>query len=181
MAENVRVYRSDGVKKAGVDSKFVKLNKGFNNESYLNLLEHQIIPSIKSRMTEPFIYMHDNAPIHVKKQKPGDRRDLATRLICDRFKIRKLKWPAYSPDLNCIENVWALLNRSKNDELDRRAANGEPLPKNKSEMYQLLKRCWESLDNAVVKRIYRSFLNRLMKVKAVGGKNNFCTRSRVWN
>ena len=108
----------------------------------------------------------------IQKERRTDRHDLATRLICKRLKIRKLKWPAYSPDPNCLENVLSLL-------LDRRAANGELLPKNKQESFQMRKTCWERLNNDTVKKTYLSFEARLHKVRLVRGKSNFCCRSKA--
>lgn len=89
-----------------------------------------------------------------------------------------MKWPAYSPDLNPIENIWFLLDQSKNEELDRLSKLGQPLPCNKKEMFDLLKRYWDALDNDLVIKIVKSFKNRLEKVVINKGKNNFSTKSR---
>ena len=173
----MKVYHNDGSKKGGVSSAEIKLNKGFNNDSYLNLLENRAFPSIKSKITN-FIFMHDNAPIHTKKLNRTEQHSLAWNLIVRIFKSKLLKWPPYSPDLNPLENVWSLLDRAKNDELDRRARLGIPLPKNKKESFELLKKCWAELDNEIVKKIYFSFRNRLINVLFNRGGNNFSTRTR---
>lgn len=103
---------------------------------------------------------------------------LAHKLIAGEFKRKLLKWPAYSPDINPLENVWFLLDQAKNRELDRRVIDNEALPKNKKEMFDLLRNCWNELDDRTVRRIYFSFLNRLRKVKLNFGRNNFDTRTR---
>ncbi|MBW0556902.1 hypothetical protein O181_096617 [Austropuccinia psidii MF-1] len=52
-------------------------------------------PWIRGR--ECILLMEDNAPIHTARASTDWR---------NRHDIQKLDWPAHSPDLNPIENVW---------------------------------------------------------------------------
>ena len=112
LAENSRIWNPDGTKKEGVTQTKGR-GTGFDNVSYLDLLENRAIPSIKERI-EHFVFMHDNAKPHTKKEHKNDDLNLAQKLLGE-FGIELVDWPAYSCDLNPQENVWSMLDTVKNN------------------------------------------------------------------
>ena len=48
------------------------------------------------------IFQHDNAPSHSAN---------ITTTFLEENNIQKLNWPPYSPDMNIIEHVWAVLKQ----------------------------------------------------------------------
>ncbi|GFU96419.1 transposable element Tc3 transposase [Trichonephila clavipes] len=67
--------------------------------------------------------------------------------------IPRMVWPAYSPDLNPIENLW--------DPLDRAVSSRFPPPVTLVELKTALQEEWRSLNSAVVDYLIESMVRRL--------------------
>ncbi len=74
-----------------------------NAERYIQVLEQHMLPS-RRRLFQgrPCIFQHDNARPHTAS---------ITTSWLRRRRIQVLKWPACSPDLSPIENIWHIIKR----------------------------------------------------------------------
>ena len=64
------------------------------------------VPNLRSAINQPVVFMQDNAPCHTTK---------SVKIFFSEDDVTVMEWPAQSPDMNPIENVWKLLNeRAKN-------------------------------------------------------------------
>ncbi|KAG8724757.1 hypothetical protein FRC09_014822 [Ceratobasidium sp. 395] len=115
-------------------------------------------PLLKSR-TRPssIIFQHDNDPKHTAR--------LTKKWFLDR-RVKVLPWPANSPDMNPIEHVWTYL--------DAAVRATPPLPTNRAEMAEALKREWKKIPKSYIQKLYRSMPRRVAAVvKAKGGSTNY--------
>ncbi|KAJ1300116.1 hypothetical protein OPQ81_002596 [Rhizoctonia solani] len=77
--------------------------------------------------------------------------------------IPVLPWPSYSPDMNPIENVWAIL--------DERVRKQRILPRNLEELWVAVKEEWDNFDIGIVKALYASMPNRVDELLERKGGN----------
>ena len=94
---------------------------------------------------ENYIFQHDNDPKH-------------TATIVKQYlrnqQMEVLPWPAQSPDLNPIENLWS--------ELDRRVDKREC--KSEEELFECLKKAWANLDYGYLAKLIESMPKRCNRI-----------------
>ena len=77
-----------------------------------------------------------------------------------------LEWPASSPDLNPIENLWAYLKR-KLDAYDR-------VPEGMLELWECIEKEWNVIPKEVYLSLYKGMKKRMRAViKAKGGYTSY--------
>ena len=126
-----------------------------NSNGYVDVLRQHILP-LSNQLGDPsadWIYMDDNATCH---------RSLVTNPFKTQAGIRTLKWPARSPDLNPIENVWSLLKRR----VRRSIRSGDDL----SRLEALLRQEWDRLSQEVINRLIESMSSRIRQVIELSGE-----------
>ena len=90
-----------------------------------------------------FVLMDDNARPH--------RADIVDDYL-ENEGIARMAWPAYSPDLNPIENLW--------DALGRAVSSCFPPPATLIELETALQEEWRLLNSAVVDHLIESMVTR---------------------
>ena len=134
----------------------VALEGNQNQYTYRNTLQTYLLPEIAAAKDEfgiDMTFMQDNAPCH------------KTNLIKDFFiknKISSLDWPAQSPDLNPIENLWAIVKKRRQKKFG--------IPRTKIELIDQIFKIWEEIDENLLGRLSDSIETRLDEIIRFGGK-----------
>ena len=123
----------------------IRLHGRVDSDTYLDMLEKHMLPWARSLGIQDWIFMQDNASIH-KAQRV---------MACfKRRKVRLLNWPPQSPDLNPIENLWAIIKR-------RLAHLGSA---NVEELWLNVKKLWDEIPQELCQRLVASMPCRCVDV-----------------
>lgn len=117
--------------------------------------------TIHVRQSDDFIFMHDGAPCH---------RTNDVLEFLDAEDIEVMSWPAQSPDLNPIENVWHILKvKFHNRFSDLRCTLSKS--QNSIEKYgSIIQEVWSEINPTVLSNLIRSMPGRIQAViEAKGG------------
>ena len=114
-----------------------------DSKKYIEVLNKSLLPS----MSRGLKFMHDGASVHRSKQ---------TTSWLKKNKIETIDWPAHSPDLNPIENIWDILARAV-------YANGRQF-RNKTELKEEVLKQWSLIKPEVLFNHVESMASRLIEV-----------------
>ena len=125
------------------------------SHQYVEILDSVMLPSARAMLLphpEPVYIAMDNAPMHnsqAVKQWFNDHPD-----------VIRIPWPAKSPDLMPIENLWAAMTKKWNGNV----------PRNRDNLVAHARQVWEELrGDDLCSKLVGSMGNRLWNVVEKGG------------
>jgi transposase len=126
----------------------------------IHALYRAVLPQF---VTDGDIFIQDNAPVH---------RARIIRTLLQQMGIEVMEWPPYSPDLNPIENLWALMKQEiykLYPELEHAPDNAETL----DQLTMAAKEAWHNIRDQVLVRLSSTMPHR---VEAVIGADGWYTK-----
>jgi len=123
-----------------------------NAEIYIELLETVLTEFAVYLYGDEWIFQQDNVPIHTARK---TKDFLAAR------KIPLLQWPAISPDLNPIEDLWGILSNKvyKNGQFDT-----------VNDLKKALIKEWDQINPTTLQDLATSTPNRINQIFIKKGK-----------
>lgn len=118
---------------------------------YIDVLRDYLIPFGRRHYCRDWVLQHDNARPHVSNM---------TKNFLESKHVLTLPWPASSPDLNPIENLWSLVKRN----VEKR------LPKNMADLKKIMDEEWEAIPQDTIISLCRSVNSRLARCMELDGR-----------
>lgn len=137
---------------SGGKTDLVVLEGNLNHRQYLRILRDTLMPFARGHFGHNFVYQDDNAPAH------------RARAVADFFEqeeVEHMAWPACSPDINPIENLWAEVTRRIN-QLDQQ-------PTTVAECRQAVLDAWAAIPVETLRALAESMPRRVEALRAARG------------
>lgn len=131
-----------GIGPRGFRTPLVRFDKHVNSKTYIEaLLQHNIVGIIRSIFGNNWCWQQDNAPAH---------NAFNSRYVLSRIMPNMLNWPAKSPDLSPIEQVWDYIKKRLEGQ------NFDSV----DQLFNAIQKEWNEIPNQILHNFYSSFLAR---------------------
>ncbi|KAI3661919.1 hypothetical protein MP638_005960 [Amoeboaphelidium occidentale] len=133
----------------------VPIEGTLDKKKYIDLLDNYLVSEMKHLKQEHgqgFVFMQDNARPHTVKK---------TLAFLRKEKIKILEWPTQSPDLNPIENLWAIIKR--------RLYSDHTMFTPKHALIDSVLHEWNNIEDSVCEHLVNSVPKRLNEVMKTHG------------
>lgn len=123
----------------------LKLDCGsVNSEVYIKILQNFLVPTMSTLYPDKFTLVQDNATPHTSK---------LTKAFLKTQNFRVSDWPPNSPDLNPIENLWAII-KHRVEVL---------VPKSMDDFRTKIEQVWDTLETEVIMNLINSMPERIRR------------------
>jgi len=120
-------------------------------DTYISLLEDVLLPELEAA-EGPMVLMQDNAPCHKAKK---------VNTFLERHQLETLEWPAQSPDMNPIENLWAVIKARRQKKFG--------IPRTNDDLIDQIFDIWDNIEENLVSNLADSANRRVSEVLRLNG------------
>lgn len=128
-------------------SNIVIIDGRLSSLKYIEVLRENLLPLMSPYPSQIMLFQQDNCPVHTAR---------ATKQWLDSQNIECMDWPSLSPDLNPMENLWAVLSQEV-------YSNGKQY-NTRVELIDGIKFCWNKIKNEVTESLVNSMKKRCVKL-----------------
>ena len=131
-----------------------------NKLNYFKTLdEHNVFRDANAHFGEKkWLFQQDNARPHIATDTINALKSAGIQLLED--------WPPYSPDLNIVEVVWAIMKRRIDKEASATIVTLDMLK-------EIIQNVWEGLSYETINKLVASINKRMLKVVEKNGETIF--------
>lgn len=128
------------------------IDGSMRTDPYIELLTEELLPELEAS-TVPMVFMQDNAPCHKSR---------LVMAFLEKERIPTLEWPPQSPDLNPIENLWAIIKARRQKKFG--------IPTSRDQLIDQVYEIWLEITPELCQKLAMSGVNRLEDCIKVNGK-----------
>lgn len=131
----------------------VRIDEKIDGPTYCEMLESCFFDSAEVELPPNFLFQQDNASAHVCRH---------TTAYLESRGISVFSWPAQSPDLSPIEDIWGIVS-------EKVYKHGKTY-QTKDDLWSAIVAAWDAIPRSTLQNLYKSMNPRLIKVLESGGR-----------